>query len=199
MTYRIEPLADHHDLTTFECGKTELDAWLRDHARTATGQGTRTYVLIGASDQVVAYIAIAPHTIDRESLSKKAGRGAPQHIPAILPAKLALAESLHGRHLGSELLIAALDTIVEAARQAGGKFIVVDAIDEEAAAFYTHHEFEAMPANPLRFTRKLSTIAKALGKPWRDDEGHHRRLDDTHDVMVSTSTMRSGPTLCECS
>jgi predicted N-acetyltransferase YhbS len=166
LTYRIEPLSDHHDLTTFECGKAELDGWLRDHARTATGQGTRTYVLVDADGQVVAYFAIAPHTIDRGNLTKKTGRGAPRHIPAILLAKLALAESLHGRHLGSELLIAALDTIVEAARRAGGKFIVVDAIDEEAAAFYAHHEFEAMPANPLRFTRKLSTLAKALGKPW---------------------------------
>lgn len=166
MTYRVESLGDHHDLTTFECGKPELDAWLRDHARTATGQGTRTYVLVDASDQVVAYFAIAPHTIDRESLSKKAGRGAPQHIPAILLAKLALAESLHGRHLGSELLIAALDTIVEAARRAGGKFVVVDAIEEEAAEFYARHEFDAMQANPLRFTRKLSTIAKAINQPW---------------------------------
>jgi hypothetical protein len=43
---------------------------------------------------------------------------------------------------------------------------VVDAIDDEAAAFYAHHEFESMPANSRRFTRKLSTIAEAIGKPW---------------------------------
>jgi predicted N-acetyltransferase YhbS len=166
LTYRVEPLGDHHDLTKFECGKPELDAWLRDHARSATGQGTRTYVLLDTSDQVVAYFAIAPHTIDRENLSKKTGRGAPQHIPAILLAKLALAESLDRKHLGGELLIAALATIVDAARRAGGKFVVVDAIDEDAAAFYAHHEFEAMPSNSLRFTRKLSTIAKAIDKEW---------------------------------
>lgn len=166
MTFRLEPLADHHDLTEFTCGNPELDDWLTHHARTATGQGTRTYLVVDEDERVVAYFSVAPHTIERDHLSKKSGRGAPQHTPTILLAKLALAEHLHGQHLGSELLITALDTIVEAARRAGGRFVVVDAIDDDAAAFYRHHEFEPMPANPHRFTRKLSTIAKAIGKPW---------------------------------
>jgi predicted N-acetyltransferase YhbS len=166
LTYLIEQLGDDHDLTAFSCGSAELDAWLRDHARAATGQGTRTYMMVGEDERVVGYFAIAPHTIDRADVSNKTGRGAPRHIPAILLAKLALDECLHGQRLGSELLVAALDTIVDAARRAGGKFVVVDAIDESAAAFYAHHEFEPMPSSPLRFTRKLSTIAKALGRPW---------------------------------
>lgn len=166
MTFRLEPLADHHDLTEFNCGNPELDDWLRHHARTATGQGTRTYLLVDDDDRVVGYFAVAPHTIERDQLSKKSGRGAPQHIPAILLPKLALAEHLQSRHLGSELLVAALDTIIDAARRAGGKFVIVDAIDDAAAAFYTHHDFEPIPANPRRFARKLSTIAKAIAKPW---------------------------------
>jgi len=166
VTFGLEPLADHHDLSGFACGITELDDWLRLHARTATGQGTRTYVLLDDDAQVVGYFSVAPHTIERDELSKKSARGAPQHIPAILLAKLALAEHLHGQHLGSELLVVALDTIVEAARRAGGKFVVVDAINDTAAAFYAHHDFEPMPANLRRFTRKLFTIAKAIGTPW---------------------------------
>lgn len=166
MTFRLEPLSDHHDLTGFTCGNPELDDWLRHHARTATGQGTRTYVLLDDNDEVVGYFSVAPHTIEQDQLSKKSGRGSLQRIPAILLAKLALAEHLHHRHLGSEMLVVALDTIVEAARRAGGKFVVVDAIDDTAARFYVHHEFQPTPTNPHRFTRKLSTIARAIGKPW---------------------------------
>lgn len=166
MTYRVEPLDEDHDPVGFRCGSTELDDWLRDHARTATGQGTRTYVVLDESEHVVGYFAIAPHTIDRDALSKKTGRGAPRHIPAILLAKLALAEDLQGRRLGSELLVIALDTIIDAARRAGGKLVVVDAIDDAAAAFYAHHEFEPIPENSHRLVRKLSTIARALGEPW---------------------------------
>jgi predicted N-acetyltransferase YhbS len=166
VTFRLEALADHHDLSELRCGNRELDDWLHQHARTATGQGTRTYILVDAQDRVAGYFSLAPHTIERDQLSKKSARGAPRHTPAILLAKLALAEHLHGQHLGSELLVVALDTIVEAARRAGGKFVVVDAIDDTAAAFYAYHEFEPMPANPRRLTRKLSTIAKAIGTPW---------------------------------
>lgn len=166
MTYHVEPLGDDHDLVGFHSGNIELDDWLRDHARTSTGQGTRTYVVLDGDEKVIGYFAIAPHTIDRDALSTKTGRGAPRHIPAILLAKLALADELHGQRLGSELLVVALDTIVEAARRAGGKFVVVDAIDDNAAAFYDHHEFEPTPDNPHRLVRKLSTIARALGQSW---------------------------------
>ncbi len=166
MTYRVEPLDEPHDLSGFRCGKTELDSWLHDHARTATGHGTRTYVVLDDVDRVIGYFAIAPHTIDRGALAKRTGRGAPQQIPAILLAKLALAEDLHGQRLGSELLVVALETILGATRRAGGEFVVVDATDESAAAFYAHHEFEAMPTHPRRLTRKLSTIARALDEPW---------------------------------
>jgi hypothetical protein len=54
----------------------------------------------------------------------------------------------------------------EAARIAGGKVIVVDAIDESAARFYEHHDFEATPVNPGRLAKKLSSIAAALDLPW---------------------------------
>lgn len=166
MTLEVEPLADHHGLADFSCGVDELDDWLATHARTATGHGTRTYVLVNERGQVVGYFAVAPHTITRGDLSIRSGRGAPRQIPAILLAKLALAEELHGRHLGGELLVTALRVIVGAARRAGGKFVVVDAIDGAAAAFYAHHDFEPMPENPHRLTRKLSTVAKAIGEPW---------------------------------
>ena len=166
MKLEVEPLSDHHDLAAFSCGVAELDAWLTTHARTATGHGTRTYFVIDESGRVVGYFAVAPHTIDRGDLAARSGRGAPRQIPAILLAKLALAEELHGQRLGGELLVMALRTIVGAARRAGGKFVVIDAIDESAAAFYSHHDFEPMPQDPLRLTRKLSSIAKAIGEPW---------------------------------
>ena len=166
MILRVEPLAAHHELAGFPCGVDALDEWLDVHARTATGHGTRTYLVIDEDERVVGYFAVAPHTIDRDDLSRRSGRGSPRQIPAILLAKLALAEELHGRRLGGELLVTALRVIVGAARRAGGKFVVVDAIDGAAAAFYAHHDFEPMPENPHRLTRKLSTVAKAIGEPW---------------------------------
>jgi GNAT superfamily N-acetyltransferase len=165
VTYFVEQLGDHH-LEVFRCGNTELDDWLVRHARAATGHGTRTYVLVDDERTVVGYFAIAPHLIDREDAPAKVGRGAPRQIPAILLAKLALDESVHGQGLGAELLVFALETIIDAARLAGGRIVVVDAIDDNATRFYEHHDFQSLPDNAQRLVLKLSTAAKALGIDW---------------------------------
>lgn len=163
----VEPLADRHHLTSFDCGNRELDDWLRGHARHAAGQGTRTYVLVEQGHaEVLGYFALAPHVVERDELPPRVGRGAPRRIPAILLAKLALDRRLQGRGLGGELLVHALATIVEAARTAGGKLVVVDAIDDHAAAFYERHDFLPVPDNPHRLVIKLSTVAQALGLAW---------------------------------
>jgi predicted N-acetyltransferase YhbS len=115
---------------------------------------------------VLGYFALAPHLIEREDLRRRVGRGAPRQVPAILLAKLALHTRLQGQGLGRELLIWALSTVVDAARVAGGKVVVVDAIDDAAAAFYEAHDFSTVPHNPRRLVMKLSTAAKALGLSW---------------------------------
>lgn len=74
-------------------------------------------------------------------------RGAPQQIPTILLAKLALDSTVHGQGLGADLLVHALDTVLAAARRAGGRVVLVDAIDESARAFYEHHDFQQPPGD----------------------------------------------------
>lgn len=166
MTLAVEPLADH-ELDAFDCGHGALSDWLRRHARQAARQGTRTYVLVDERTRaVVGYFAIAPYLVEREAMPRSIGRGAPRQIPAILLAKLALDRSAHGQGLGSELLVHALEIIVESARAAGGKLVVVDAIDGAARAFYERHDFQPVPDHPRRLVQRLSVIAATLGRPW---------------------------------
>lgn len=165
MTFRVQPLGEH-ELEGFRCGVDELDEWLIRHARTAAGQGTRTYVLIDEDASVVGYFAIAPHLLRRDEAPTRIARGAPREIPAILLAKLAVDRSQQGLGLGSEMLVSAIATIVEAARRAGGRLIVVDAINDKARGFYQHHDFQSVPGDDRRLVMKLSTAAKALGVAW---------------------------------
>jgi GNAT superfamily N-acetyltransferase len=167
VTYVIEPLSEHHDPGLFDCGRIELNEWLHKHAQHVAGQGTRTYAMVQEGiAAILGYFALAPHLVEREDVPKRIGRGAPHQIPAILLAKLALHQELHGSGLGGELLVRALRTVVTAARTAGGKLVVVDAIDNRAAAFYEHHDFRPVPGNPYRLVQKLSTVAKSLGIEW---------------------------------
>ena len=165
MNAHVEPLAAH-DVAGFTSGNPQLDGWLRQHASTAIGQGTRTYVLVDDGGVVMGYFAIAPHLLERDDAPGPLARGAPKQIPAILLAKLALDASVQGQGMGSELLVVALEVIVSAARRAGGRVVVVDAIDDSAQAFYEHHDFAPLPGQARRLVMKLSSVAKALGVPW---------------------------------
>lgn len=166
MIRSVEPLGARHDTSQFRSGSLELDHWLVEHAATARGQGTRTYVALDEADEVVGYFAIAPHALEREELAHRLARGAPARIPAVLLAKLARDVRHRGEGLGSELLVEALVVTVRAARQVGGRLLVVDAVDEAAVRFYEAHDFSPLPGSKGSLLLKLSTAAKVLGEPW---------------------------------
>ncbi|HUZ25023.1 MAG TPA: GNAT family N-acetyltransferase [Streptosporangiaceae bacterium] len=159
-----EPLGDAHDLSAFDCGVPALNAWFKEQARRAQVSGTAmTYVWTdGRSARVVAYYAITPHQVLREEVSGGLAGGV-SVIPGYLLARLAADQGLHGQGLGGELLHDALDRVVSAADVASGRLVVVDAIDEQAAAFYRHHDFVPVRDNPLRLVMKISTLRKAIG------------------------------------
>lgn len=158
-----ERLTQLHDLSQFDCGMLALQ-WLSSQARDAQARGTAaTYVWTAAgSSRVVAYYAIAPHQLRREHVSSTMAGGVIM-IPAYLLARLALDVSLHGQGLGAELLHDAMDRILPAAETASGRLIVVDAIDDTAAAFYRHHDFQPVRDNPRRLVITIGTVRKSLG------------------------------------
>ncbi|MBU6330610.1 MAG: GNAT family N-acetyltransferase [Acidobacteria bacterium] len=169
MNLRIEPF-DHHDVTSFDCGNESLDRWLRTAAANSAGHGTRVFLLVDhdhpAAVRVLGYFAVAPHYVVRTEVGRRIARGAPERIPAILLAKLALDRTVQRQGLGTELLLSALSLMVDAARRAGGRLILVDAIDDDAVGFYRHHDFEALPSDPRRLVIRISTVASALDLPW---------------------------------
>ncbi|GAA3657851.1 GNAT family N-acetyltransferase [Lentzea roselyniae] len=159
------PLDEQHELMEFDCGVTALNEWLKVHAVDASKRGTaRTYVWtpIG-SDRVVAYYAITPHLVAREGLSQKLAGGLNTEVPGYLLAKLALDQDLHGQGHGGELLHDALTKAVEAADIVSGRLIAVDAIDDQAAAFYQHYGFRPVANNSRRLVIKVATVKLELG------------------------------------
>ena len=151
MDFVCEVLGDAHDASTFTSTQATLDDWLRKSARDSDGRNlTRTYVWHRGENMVVAYYTLMPHFIEREVLTKKQARGLPNRISCYLIARLALDTSLHGQRLGSQLLASALRRAAVGARDLGGRYVIVDAIDDAAASFYRHHGFEPIPGRPDR-------------------------------------------------
>ena len=151
MEFVCEVLADAHDTSAFDSSQPTLDDWLRKAARDSDVRNlTRTYVWHRGDNVVVAYYTLMPYFIEREVLTKKQGRGLPDRISCYLIARLALDSRLHGQRLGSQLLASALSRAAVAARDVGGRYVVVDAIDDTAVSFYRHHGFEPIETQPDR-------------------------------------------------
>jgi GNAT superfamily N-acetyltransferase len=139
-----------------------LDEWLREHALGAVARRTaRTFVWHPGDDKVVGYYSIVAHLIVKDELPRSLAHGRPEQIPAVLLARLALHQSVQGRRLGGALLADALGRIVEATATIAARFVVVDALDANAARYYEHHGFRAIPGRQ-RLVQKVSDIVAAL-------------------------------------
>lgn len=88
-------------------------------------------------------------------------RKLPRNVPAVLLARLAVANDSKGQGLGEYLLMHALDAIVTTAATIGAQCVVVDAIDAKAAGFYEKYGFLRLTTNPLRLFLPLATIREA--------------------------------------
>ena len=141
---RVERLADHHQLGSFTCGVKALDDWLRYHALENQRRNlSRTFVLLDDGDRIVGYYALTMGGVRREALPSRYRKGLPPYeIGMVLLARIAIADDHHGRGLGRDLLIEAIERAADAGTQVAARFIAVDPIDENARAFYDKFAFK---------------------------------------------------------
>jgi GNAT superfamily N-acetyltransferase len=160
---RIVRLSPDHDLTGFDCGNRELNAWLIDHALAShRADLARTYLVL--EDRTVAgYVSLTTGSVRREEAPRRHARGMPRHpIPTILIARLAVDLRRQRARLGSRLLAEALRLAVAASDTVAARLVVVDAIDDRAASFYRRRGFIDTPENPLRLYRKVADIRRSM-------------------------------------
>lgn len=163
--YSLSPLSDGHDISAFACGEESLDRWLSREALAAQKSWvSRTHVWTEAkAPEVLAYFTILPTTVEPAGLSLRNRAGQVGAVPGYLLAKLALHARLRGGtpKLGPELLIDALETIGTAADAAGGRLIVVDALNDKAHAFYRRADFIPIPGTH-RLVMRMATARSAF-------------------------------------
>src|SRR5260370_20653423 len=99
-----EHLTGRHDVSTFDCGKTDLNKWLVRQARRSEGRSARTYV-VTVDSRVVGYYCLAAGSVIRDELPK-AGlrRNAPDQVPVIVLGRLAVDAKFAFRGFGKGLL-----------------------------------------------------------------------------------------------
>ncbi len=162
---RIEPLGRSHVRDRFDCGQPSLDDFLRalvtQYEKRNLG---RTYVAVRGSDpRVLGYYTIASSALAFEALPSKIAKKLPRHpVPAVLIARLAVDRSAQGQRLGEKLLLDAFARCLELSERLGIHVVVVEAIDEQAKAFYEKYQFIALLDRPLHLYLPISTVRDVL-------------------------------------
>lgn len=155
------PLAEDHQLESFDSGVPALDEWLRRRARANTVSGaSHTYVCTEGL-RVVAYYALSAGAVAVASSPGRFRRNMPDPIPVVVLGRLAVDRAQQGRGLGRALFRDAALRTLAAADIIGVRGLLVDAISDEARAFYVALGMSPSPLDPMTLMVTLGDLRAA--------------------------------------
>jgi len=158
-----EPLNATHDVTLFRCGKSALDHWLQTRALSNQEKGFTVVMVVHDAGRVVGYYGLAPTAAVPTGLPRSIKTGQPPNpVPCLLLGQLATDLSCAGQGVGTGLLRHALIRCVQGARLIGGRALMVNAIDPDAASFWQRRGFLLSKDDPLVLFRSIADIAASL-------------------------------------
>jgi GNAT superfamily N-acetyltransferase len=158
-----EPLTAAHDAPEFCCGKPILDHWLKTRALSNQEKGFTAVLVVHDAGRVVGYYGLAPTAVVPSVLPRSIRTGQPPDpVPCLLLGQLATDVEWAGQGIGTGLVKHALQRCVQAASLIGGRALMVNAVDGEAALFWQRRGFMPSKDDPLVLFRSIADIAASL-------------------------------------
>lgn len=169
MSLTLAPLATHHRLDGFDCGKPALNVWLLRHAAQAQGSGSaRTFVALDGQldgQRVAGYFSLTVGQVDAADASDRVRKGMGSYpIPVVILARLAVSVRDQGRGMGAGLLREAIARTLQLAEIAGVRALLTHPLDDEAARFYRRFGFEASPIREQQLLLLLKDARRAAAR-----------------------------------
>lgn len=138
--WREAPLSRLHDRRLFDCGDDDLNVYLRRYARqNHDSGGAKCFVAAPESGpaHILGFYALSPASIEFASAPAELTKGLGRYeVPVYRLGRLAVDRAVQGRGLGGALLFRAAERCIRVAAQAGGVALLIDAKNEDAAAWY---------------------------------------------------------------
>ncbi len=140
-----------HDVVGFRSGADELDDWLMRRAAAAHALGDAVIrVACTTNDRVVGFHALCAASIERSLVPGALRRNAPDPIPVLLLARLAVDIEAQGVGVGAALVGDVVRRTVAASEVVGFRALVIHCRDSNARAFYDKLlPIKQLPSSPL--------------------------------------------------
>lgn len=157
--FRLETLGKQ-DRSTFECGVEALDRYFRTQASQDVKKGACVcYIAIEReTDAIVGFYTLSAADIPVTEIDPEQIRKFPRYptVPAARVGRLAIDRRFRGLGLGNALIT---DATIRAVNSGMGVYaMIVDAKDDNAAAFYRHHGFAFYGSSPNKLIAPIRTL-----------------------------------------
>ncbi|MFG5777391.1 GNAT family N-acetyltransferase [Comamonas sp. J-3] len=159
--FQLAQLDAAHDRAAFSSDSEVLNRYLREQvSQDIRRRVAACFVALADGQRIAGYYTLASASLLLADLPASTGKKLPRYptVPAVRMGRLAVDQAFKGQGLGGALLADALDRVARS--EIAAFALMVDAIDETAAAFYRHHGFIALPDSPLTLFLPLATVKR---------------------------------------
>lgn len=161
---RPRPIESNDDVGAFDSGEVTLDRYL--HGRALANHDAdiaRCYVSVQHETRhVLGYYTLSAIAVRHADVSGRARRNTPDPVPAVLLGRLAVDRRAQGSGLGRLLVRDAVISTLSAADRIGVRMLLVHALHDRAASFYTSFGFDRSPTDPLHLYLLLKDARASL-------------------------------------
>jgi GNAT superfamily N-acetyltransferase len=165
-SFVIAPLGPDHNRLAFSSGVDVLDRYLHTQA----GQDVRRHLancFVASpvnTNAVAGYYTFSAASVAINDLTDEYAKRLPRYpvVPAALIGRLAIDSQYKRQGLGAALLFDAVERALRS--EAAIYAIIVDAKDDTAMAFYSHHGFQEFTSRPRSLFLPVATALKLISK-----------------------------------
>jgi GNAT superfamily N-acetyltransferase len=126
-------------------------------------RGFTAVIVVHHAGRMVGYYGLAPTAVVPVTMPRSIRTGQPPNpVPCFLLGQLATDRAWAGKGIGTGLIKHALERCVAAAQLVGGRALVVNSVDDEAAAFWRRRGFLPSKDDPMVLFRSIADIAASL-------------------------------------
>ena len=162
--FRFDALGDGHDRAGFRCGDKALDGYFQTQAtQDIRRRIANCFVVVETTtSQVAAFYTLSAASIPLVDLPPDEAKRLPRYptLPAVRIGRLAVDRRFQRRGLGELMLMNAVHRTVQDAAAAFA--LLVDAKNDQAAAFYQRYGFRPIVSKPRTLFLPLVTAQKTL-------------------------------------
>ena len=162
--FRFETLSEAHARAAFRCGDAALDRYFQTQVtQDIRRRITNCFVVIEtATGEIAAYYTLSAASIPLLDLPPEDIKRLPRYptLPVVRIGRLAVDKRFQRRGLGELMLMNAVHRTIHDAAAAFA--LLVDAKNDEAAAFYRRYGFHPITDKPRTLFLPLATAQKTL-------------------------------------